>query len=90
MKKINFKEIEIKGIDGNVRKANIAGDLANALYYQTNSIAAVSAALDIYKTGEAELNAETAAAVRAVLRSNFTAIVQLALNPVLDEIIKEK
>lgn len=84
---INFKEIKLKGIDGTVQTVNIAKDMANVLYYQTNNIAAVSVALDIYKTGSAELDAETAAAVKDVVKRNFTAIVQLALNPILEDII---
>jgi hypothetical protein len=87
MRTINFKQIEIKGIDGTPKTVDIARDMANVLYYQTNSIAAVSVALDIYKTGRAELDAETAAAVKAVVKQNFTAIVQLALNPMLEDII---
>lgn len=87
MRTINFKQIEIKGIDGTPKTVDIARDMANVLYYQTNSIAAVSVALDIYKTGCAELDAETAAAVKAVVKQNFTAIVQLALNPILEDII---
>lgn len=85
--KIDFRKIELKKIDGTTGKADIAKDLANVLYYQTNSIAAVSMALDIYKTGQADLDKETAIAVKEVLKKNFTAIVQLALNPILDEII---
>ncbi|SES89161.1 hypothetical protein [Prevotella sp. kh1p2] len=87
MRTINFKEVEIKGIDGTPKTVDIARDMANVLYYQTNSIAAVSVALDIYKTGCAELDAETAVAVKAVVKQNFTAIVQLALNPILEDII---
>lgn len=90
MRTINFNKVEIKGIDGTVRTVDIAKDMANVLYYQTNNIAAVSVALDIYKTGCAELDAETATAVKAVVKQNFTAIVQLALNPILEEIINGK
>ena len=87
METINFKELEIKNIDGTTQKVDIANQLANVLYYGTNSIAAVSTALDIYKVGRATLDAETAIAVKEVLKKNFTAIVQLALNPILDQII---
>jgi hypothetical protein len=87
METINFKELEIKNIDGTTQKVDIAKEMANVLYYSTNSIAAVSIALDIYKVGRATLDAETAIAVKEVLKKNFTAIVQLALNPILDEII---
>jgi hypothetical protein len=87
METINFKELEIKNIDGTTQKVDIANQLANVLYYSTNSIAAVSTALDIYKVGRATLDTETAIAVKEVLKKNFTAIVQLALNPILDEII---
>ena len=87
METINFKELEIKNIDGTTQKVDIAKEMANVLYYSTNSIAAVSTALDIYKVGRTTLDAETAIAVKEVLKKNFTAIVQLALNPILDEII---
>lgn len=89
MKTINFKKVEIKGIDGSLQMVDIASDIAQVLYYNTNSIAAVSVALDVYKTGCANLDKETAAAVKAVVKQNFTAIVQIALNPILDEIINE-
>lgn len=85
--KIDFRKIELKKIDGTTGKADIAKDLANVLYYQTNSIAAVSTALDIYKTGQADLDKETATAVKAVIKQNFTAVVQIALNPLLDAVI---
>ena len=74
-------------IDVTTGKADIAKDLANVLYYQTSSIAAVSTALDIYKTGQADLDKETAAAIKAVVSRHFTAVVQIALNPLLDAVI---
>lgn len=89
MKTINFKKVEIKGIDGSLQMVDISSDIAQVLYYNTNSIAAVSAALDVYKTGCANLDKETAAAVKVVVKQNFTAIVQIALNPILDEVINE-
>ena len=42
METINFKELEIKNIDGTTQKVDIANQLANVLYYSTNSIAAIS------------------------------------------------
>ena len=85
--KIDFRKIELTKIDGTTGKADIAKDLANVLYYQTSSIAAVSTALDIYKTGQADLDMETAAAIKAVVSRHFTAVVQIALNPLLDAVI---
>ena len=85
--KIDFRKIELTKIDGTTGKADIAKDLANVLYYQTSSIAAVSTALDIYKTGQADLDKETAAAIKAVVSRHFTAFVQIALNPLLDAVI---
>lgn len=85
--KIDFRKIELTKIDGTTGKADIAKDLANVLYYQTSSIAAVSTALDIYKTGQADLDKETAAAIKAVVSRHFTAVVQIALNPLLDAVI---
>ena len=85
--KIDFRKIELTKIDGTTGKADIAKDLANVLYYQTSSIAAVSTALDIFKTGQADLDKETAAAIKAVVSRHFTAVVQIALNPLLDAVI---
>ena len=85
--KIDFRKIELTKIDGTTGKADIAKDLANVLYYQTSSIAAVSTALDIYKTGQADLDKETAAAIKAFVSRHFTAVVQIALNPLLDAVI---
>ena len=85
--KIDFRKIELTKIYGTTGKADIAKDLANVLYYQTSSIAAVSTALDIYKTGQADLDKETAAAIKAVVSRHFTAVVQIALNPLLDAVI---
>lgn len=87
MNTINFKQLKIRGIDGKPKTVDIAADMADVLYYNTSSIAAVSTALDIYKTGQAALTPETAAAVKAVVSRHFTAVVQIALNPLLDAVI---
>lgn len=61
MKKINFKELNVKPVLGNdqVVKVDIKADMANLVYTNASGVAALSLATRIYESdGEVELSPE--------------------------------
>lgn len=87
---IDFKNINIKDIEGKETTVNIAKDLAKVLYNTAVVKEGLDIAKDIYNNGEVEVDINLAKAIKQLINGNFLAVVQEALNPVLDSIIDSK
>lgn len=85
-KKINFKPIEITGVDGSKAPYDISKELGNAIYAKTMDIGELELAREIYKNGEVEINEAQAIMISRIIRENFLASAQEALCPVLDNL----
>lgn len=81
--KIDFRNIQVKDIDGKSSTVDIAKILGNAIYKQTADLGELELAQNIYKNGEVELSTEQAEHVKEYVKSNFIAVVQLAVNEAL-------
>ena len=78
--KIDFRKIEVKDIEGNNSTVDIAKMLGNAIYQKTADLGELELAQTIYKNGEVELSTEQAERIREYVRTNFVAVVQIAVN----------
>lgn len=81
--KIDFRKIEVKDIEGNNSTVDIAKMLGNAIYQKTADLGELELAQTIYKNGEVELSTEQAERIREYVRTNFVAVVQIAVNEAL-------
>ena len=81
--KIDFREIQVKDIEGNNSTVDIAKMLGNAIYQKTADLGELELAQQIYKNGEVELSTEQAERIKEFVRTNFVAVVQIAVNEAL-------
>lgn len=90
MKKIDFRKIEVKNIEGKKSNLDLSKELGNVIYQKTADLGELELARNIYKNGEIEVNAEQAIILNRYIREGFLAFVQESVCPVLDEIINAK
>lgn len=81
--KIDFRNIQVKDIEGNNSTVDIAKMLGNAIYQKTADLGELELAQQIYKNGEVELSTEQAERIKEYVRTNFVAVVQIAVNEAL-------
>ena len=81
--KIDFRKIEVKDIEGNNSTVDIAKMLGNAIYQRTADLGELELAQNIYKNGEVELSTDQAERIKEYVRTNFVAVVQVAVNEAL-------
>lgn len=82
--KIDFRNIQVKDIEGNNSTVDIAKILGNTIYQKTADLGELELAQNIYKNGEVELSPEQAERIKEYVKTNFVAVVQIAVNEVLD------
>ena len=81
--KIDFRKIQVKDIEGNNSTVDIAKMLGNTIYQQTADLGELELAQNIYKNGEVELSPEQAERIKEYVKTNFIAVVQVAVNEAL-------
>lgn len=81
--KIDFRNIQVKDIEGNNSTVDIAKMLGNAIYQKTADLGELELAQQIYKNGEVELSPEQVERIKEYVKTNFVAVVQVAINEVL-------
>lgn len=77
---IDFRNIQVKDIEGNNSTVDIAKMLGNAIYQKTADLGELELAQQIYKNGEVELSTDQAERIKEYVRTNFVAVVQIAVN----------
>lgn len=88
--KIDFRNIEVRDIDGNKSTVDVSKELGNVIYKKTADIGELELAREIYKQGEAEVDAEKAHIIVKYVNETFLAFVKEAICPVLEDIINPK
>ena len=81
--KIDFREIQVKDIEGNNSTVDIAKMLGNAIYQKTADLGELELAQNIYKNGEVEVSPEQAESIKKYVCTGFVAFVQVAVNETL-------
>lgn len=84
--KIDFRTIQVKDIEGNNSTFDISKMLGNAIYQKTADLGELELAQQIYKNGIVELSPEKAERIKEYVKSNFVAVVQVAVNEALSSI----
>lgn len=81
--KIDFRKIQVKDIEGNIVPFDISKMLGNTIYQNTADLGELELAQNIYKNGEVELLPEQAERIKEYVKTNFVAVVQIAVNEAL-------
>lgn len=81
--KIDFRKIKVKDIEGTVEPSDISKMLGNVIYQKTADLGELELAQNIYKNGEVELLPEQAERIKEYVKTNFVAVVQIAVNEAL-------
>jgi len=84
--KIDFRNIQVKDIEGNNSTIDISKILGNVIYQKTTDLGELDLAQNIYKNGEIEVSREQAECIRKYVSTNFVAYVQLTINELLSKI----
>lgn len=83
---IDFRNIIIKDIDGKENTVDISKELATILYNISVSTEALDKAKQLKETGKMEVNTDMKDVIKQVVTNNFYAVVQIAVNELLDKI----
>lgn len=81
---MNLKELEIELIDGSIIKQDISKEVGNLIYQNTVDLGMVDLAMNLYKTGE--INLETPSQVeefKKIIDSGIKAFVRKAIYKLL-------
>lgn len=81
--KIDFRNIQVKDIEGTIIPFDLSKELGNTIYQQTADLGELELAQNIYKNGEVELSTEQAERIKEYVKTNFVAVVQIAVNEAL-------
>ena len=81
--KIDFREIQVKDIEGNNSTVDIAKMLGNAIYQKTADLGELELAQNIYENGEVEVSPEQTESIKKYVSTGFVAFVQVAVNEAL-------
>jgi hypothetical protein len=88
--KIDFRKIEGKDVDDKKIIIDLSKTLGNTMYRTSLTDEEMRLGKEIYDKGSIEVNKARALSIkRYVNNGNFYAFVKIAVNPILDKIIRE-
>lgn len=67
MMKVDFRQVPVKDIEGNVQQVDMSKALGNQLYMQGKNIVECELGRDIWHKGEVELNDQQVAIVKSAV-----------------------
>lgn len=83
MIKVDFRQIPVKDIEGNIQRLDISKAIGNQLYMQGKNIVECDLGRDIWRKGEVELTDEQAAIVKMAV-SDYSYIVRAGIEELLN------
>lgn len=86
MKKLNFKAVPCRDIEGNLEPRDISKELGNFIYRETSDLGELDLAQRIYKGGEIEASEEEIEIVRKYINSGYKAFVKKAFEEMVSDI----
>ena len=84
MKTIDLSKVTIHGIDGKEATIDVAKELAQVIFANTQSIEEHSFSIELYKNPVVELTEENKAIIKEYTDRYFKAFVQVAINELLN------
>lgn len=86
MKKLNFKAVPCRDIEGNLEPRDISKELGNFIYRETSDLGELDLAQRIYKGGEIEASEEEIEIVRKYINGGYKAFVKKAFEEMVSDI----
>ena len=83
-KKVDFRTIGIKNIEGQIETADVSKQLGNQLYMQGRNIEECELGSDIYHKGQVELTNEQEEMVRQIIRP-WSYVLRTAIEETLND-----
>ena len=85
MKKLNFKTIPTRDIEGNLEPRDISKELGNFIYRETSDLGELDLAQRIYRDGEVEVTDEEIEIIKKYIDSAYKAFVKKAFEEMLND-----
>lgn len=85
MKKLNFKAIPTRDIEGNLEPRDISKELGNYIYRETSDLGELDLAQRIYKDGEVEVNDDEIEIIKKYIDNAYKAFVKKAFEEMLND-----
>jgi hypothetical protein len=86
MKKLNFKAVPTRDIEGNLEPRDISKELGNYIYSETSDLGELDLAQRIYKDGEVEANESEIEIIRKYIDSGYKAFVKKAFEEMVSDV----
>lgn len=86
MKKLNFKAVPTRDIEGNLEPRDISKELGNFIYRETSDLGELNLAQRIYKEGEIEASEEEIEIVRKYINGGYKAFVKKAFEEMVSDV----
>lgn len=86
MKKLNFKAVPCRDIEGNLEPRDISKELGNFIYRETSDLGELDLAQRIYKGGEIEASEEEIEIVRKYINGGYKAFVKKAFEEMISDV----
>lgn len=86
MKKLNFKSVPTRDIEGNLEPRDISKELGNFIYRETSDLGELDLAQRIYKDGEIEVNESEIEIIRRYINNGYKAFVKKAFEEMVSDI----
>lgn len=86
MKKLNFKAVPTRDIEGNLEPRDISKELGNYIYHETSDLGELDLAQRIYKDGEVEANESEIEIIRKYIDSGYKAFVKKAFEEMVSDV----
>lgn len=84
MKKLNFKAVPTRDIEGNLEPRDISKELGNYIYRETSDLGELDLAQRIYKDGEVEVNDAEIEIIKKHIDNAYKAFVKKAFEEMLN------
>lgn len=86
MKKLNFRAVPTRDIEGNLEPRDISKELGNYIYRETSDLGELDLAQRIYKDGEVEANESEIEIIRKYIDSGYKAFVKKAFEEMVSDV----
>ena len=83
MEKVDLSRVEIQTLNGQIVEYNLAKELAEVIFQNTQSIAEHAFCMELYKNPVIELTEENKTIIEKYIQQYFKAFVQVAVNTLL-------
>lgn len=84
MKKVDLSKVKIKMLDGSEIEHNVAKELAEVIFQNTQSIVEHAFSEELYKNPEVSLTDENKVIIEKYIAQYFKAFVQVAVQKILN------